>query len=134
VGKGARDNDRLTFGVASPQDLWMHASGFAGSHVVIRNPEALSRIPREVVECAAQLAAFHSKAREARGKVEVHVCRVADVGKPPGFPAGKVEIRRWEGVKVYPRNPFGEVEEDCHWSGGLRGRAAAASAASGYSR
>jgi predicted ribosome quality control (RQC) complex YloA/Tae2 family protein len=106
VGKGARDNDRLTFRVAEPNDLWLHASGYAGSHVVVRNPERLAQLPREVVECAAQLAAYHSKAREARGKVEVHLCRAADVRKPRGFPPGKVEIRRWESVKVYARNPF----------------------------
>lgn len=104
VGKGARENDRLTFRAAAPHDAWLHASGYAGSHVVIRNPQRVE-IPREVVECAAQLAAFHSKAREARGKIDVHFCRVADVRKPPGFPAGKVQMRRWESVKVYARNP-----------------------------
>lgn len=111
VGKGARDNDRLTFREAAPADAWLHAAGFAGSHVVVRNPERLGRLPREVLECAAQLAAYHSKAREARGKVEVHLCRAADVRKPPGLPPGKVEIRRWESIKVYPRNPFPEAVE-----------------------
>lgn len=111
VGKGASDNDRLTFGIASPRDLWMHAAGFAGSHVVIRNPEGLTSLPREVIECAAQLAAFHSKARDARGKVDVHLCRVSDVRKPPGFPAGKVQLRSWASVKVYPRNPFAEESQ-----------------------
>jgi predicted ribosome quality control (RQC) complex YloA/Tae2 family protein len=106
VGKGARENDRLTFREAAPNDLWLHASGYAGSHVVVRNPERLSQLPREVVECAAQLAAYHSKAREARGKIDVHLCRAADVRKPRGFPPGRVELRRWESVKVYPRNPF----------------------------
>jgi predicted ribosome quality control (RQC) complex YloA/Tae2 family protein len=103
VGKGARENDQLTFRVAEPHDLWLHASGYAGSHVIVRNPERLREIPRSVVERAAELAAYHSKAREARGKVEVHVCRAADVRKPRGFPPGKVEIRRWEGVKVYAK-------------------------------
>jgi predicted ribosome quality control (RQC) complex YloA/Tae2 family protein len=103
VGKGARENDELTFRVAEPADLWMHASGYAGSHVVVRNPDRLDTLPRAVVEYAAQLAAYHSKAREARGKVEVHVCRASDVRKPRGFPPGKVEIRRWDVVKVYPR-------------------------------
>ena len=106
VGKGARENDQLTFRVAEPNDLWLHASGYAGSHVVVRNPDRLDAVPREVVETAAQLAAYHSKAREARGKIDVHLCRAADVRKPRGFPPGKVEIRRWESVKVYPRNPF----------------------------
>lgn len=104
VGKGARENDELTFGVAEPRDLWLHAAGYAGSHVVIRNPEGLSELPRRVVERAAELAAWHSKARTARGKVEVHVCRVSDVRKPRGFPPGKVEIRRWDAIKVYPRD------------------------------
>ena len=36
-------------------------------------------------------------------KVEVHVCRVADVSKPRGFAAGQVLLRRWEAMKVYPR-------------------------------
>ena len=103
VGKGARDNDELTFRVAEPADLWMHAAGYAGSHVVVRNPDRLAELPRSVVEYGARLAAYHSKAKEARGKVEVHVCRASEVRKPRGFPPGKVEIRRWDTVKVYPR-------------------------------
>ncbi len=106
VGKGARENDRLTFREAAPHDLWLHASGYAGSHVVVRNPDRLAELPREVVEKAAELAAYHSKAREARGKVEVHLCRASDVRKPRGFPPGRVEIRRWASVRIYPRNPF----------------------------
>jgi predicted ribosome quality control (RQC) complex YloA/Tae2 family protein len=109
VGKGAKENDELTFRVAEPQDVWLHAAGYAGSHVIIRNPDRLRELPRHVVERAAELAAWHSKAREARGKVEVHVCRASDVRKPPGFPPGKVEIRRWESVRVYPRGPEGEA-------------------------
>lgn len=104
VGKGARENDELTVRVAEPNDVWLHAAGYAGSHVVIRNPERLPRLPPGVVERAAQLAAYHSKAREARGKVEVHVCRAADVRKPRGSPPGRVELRRWDRVRVYPRD------------------------------
>lgn len=106
VGKGARANDRLTTRVADPTDFWLHAAGYAGSHVVIRNPDRLKSIPADVIEIAAQLAAYHSKARDARGKVDVHFCRAADVRKPRGFPPGKVQLRRWESVKVYSRNPF----------------------------
>lgn len=108
VGKGARDNDRLTFREAAPNDLWLHASGYAGSHVVIRNPDRAD-VPRDVVEAAARLAAFHSKARGARGKVDVHVCRASDVRKPKGAPPGLVELTRWDSVKVYPIDPFPEA-------------------------
>lgn len=110
VGKAARDNDRLTFRIAAPNDLWLHASGYAGSHVLIRNPDRMAALPREVVEAAAQLAAYHSKAREARGKIVVHLCRASDVRKPRGFPTGKVQLQRWESLKVYPRDPFAGVE------------------------
>ena len=103
VGKGDADNDRLTFRVAEPHDLWLHVAGPPGSHVVVRNPERLPEIPRTVVQRAAELAAWHSKARGARGKVEVHVCRVSDVSKPPGFAPGEVRLRRWDAIKVYPR-------------------------------
>lgn len=105
VGKGDAENDRLTFGIAEPRDFWFHVSGPAGSHVVVRNPDglALDELPRAVVERAAELAAWHSKARGARGKVEVHVCRVADVRKPKGFAPGQVLLKRWDVVKVYPK-------------------------------
>jgi predicted ribosome quality control (RQC) complex YloA/Tae2 family protein len=103
VGKGDVENDRLTFEVAEPQDWWLHVVGFSGSHVVVRNPEELAALPRPVLERAAELAAWHSKGRGA-GKVEVHVCRVADVSKPRGFEPGKVQLRRWRSLRVYPRD------------------------------
>ena len=104
MGRGARENDALTFGEAEAGDFWLHvAGGASGSHVVVRNPAGLAELPRPVAQRAAELAAWYSKARNARGKVEVHLCRVGDVRKPRGFPAGKVEIRRWESLKVYPR-------------------------------
>lgn len=103
VGRGDVENDVLTFDVAEPDDLWMHVSGFSGSHVVVRNPERLSDLPPVVVQRAAELAAWHSKARGARGKVEVHVCRAGDVRKPHGFAPGKVLLRHWTAVRVYPR-------------------------------
>jgi predicted ribosome quality control (RQC) complex YloA/Tae2 family protein len=103
VGKGDAFNDHLTFTVAEPHDFWLHVAGPAGSHVVVRNPEDLAELPREVLTRAAELAAFYSKARGSRGKVEVHVCRVADVSKPRGFARGEVLLRQWKAVKVYPR-------------------------------
>jgi predicted ribosome quality control (RQC) complex YloA/Tae2 family protein len=109
VGRTARDNDELTFRVARPRDVWLHAAGHAGSHVVIRAPDDGSDVPRSVIERAAQWAAWHSKARNARGKVEVHHCRAADIRKPRGAPVGTVELRRYETVKVYPRTVDGDV-------------------------
>ena len=105
IGRGDAENDALTFGVAEPRDFWLHVAGPPGSHVVVRNPEDLEDLPRSVLERAAQLAGWHSKARGSRGKVEVHACRVADVSKPRGFAPGMVLLRRWESLKVYPKGP-----------------------------
>ena len=102
VGKGDAENDALTFGEGEPRDFWMHVAGCPGSHVLVKNPDDLRELPRSALEGAAALAAWHSKARGARGKVEVHVCRVADVSKPRGFARGEVRLRRWESVRVYP--------------------------------
>jgi predicted ribosome quality control (RQC) complex YloA/Tae2 family protein len=104
VGKGDAENDALTFGEGEPRDFWMHVAGCPGSHLIVKNPDDVRELPREVLESAAALAAWHSKARGARGKVEVHVCRVADVSKPRGFARGEVRLRRWDSVRVYPRD------------------------------
>jgi len=102
VGRGDEENDILTFEVAAPEDFWLHvAGGVAGSHVVVRNPAKLDVLPPHVRDRAAALAAWHSKAR-GRARVEVHLCRVADVRKRHGAPAGEVELRRWERVRVRP--------------------------------
>jgi hypothetical protein len=102
IGKGDEDNDRLTFKVAAPHDLWLHVANLPGSHVVVRNPERISDLPRPLIERAAELAAYFSKARDG-GKVEVHYCRAGDVSKPRGFPPGKVLLKQWKSLRVYPK-------------------------------
>ena len=72
VGRGARENHRLTFQVARPEDLWLHARDSAGAHVILRDPEG--RAGAEDVREAAEVAAFYSRAR-ANGQVDVHVTR-----------------------------------------------------------
>jgi len=102
IGKGDAENDQLTFKVAENLDFWLHVASLPGSHVVIRNPDKLSELPRTVVERAAELAAYHSKARDG-GKVEVHLARIADISKPRGFAPGKVILKKWTGIRVYPK-------------------------------
>jgi predicted ribosome quality control (RQC) complex YloA/Tae2 family protein len=102
IGKGDADNDNLTFKVADSLDFWLHVANIPGSHVVIRNPDRVSEPPRDVLERAAGLAAFYSKARDG-SKVEVHWCRVADVNKPRGFMPGKVILKSYKSLKVYPK-------------------------------
>ncbi len=111
IGRGARENDQLTFGVADATDSWLHvAGGTPGSHVVIKNPERVA-IPKSVIERAASYAAWYSKAR-AGGSVEVHYCRVSDIRKPRGAPAGLVHLQRYDRVRVRPRAPEEDTEDE----------------------
>ena len=94
VGRAARDNDNLTFRVAQPNDLWMHAGDYPGSHVVVRNPTR-KEIPQRTVIEAAQLAGRFSQASEDT-KVVIHYTerkflvetkrRRARPGAPLAFP------------------------------------------------
>ena len=108
VGRTAEDNDVLTFKLGRPADFWLHVAGESGSHVVVRNPEGLERLPRETLQLAASLAARYSKARRG-GRVSVHVATCADVSKPRGLPAGTVELARFRSVDAKPYEGAGET-------------------------
>jgi predicted ribosome quality control (RQC) complex YloA/Tae2 family protein len=111
IGRGAEENDELTFHVAAPSDRWLHvAGGTPGSHVVVRNPDR-ANIPKAVIERAASHAAWYSKAR-GRGAVEVHHCKVSDIRKPKGAPPGLVHLLRHERVRVRPEPPRPEEDAD----------------------
>jgi predicted ribosome quality control (RQC) complex YloA/Tae2 family protein len=110
VGKGSRDNDDLTFDVAEAHDVWLHVGGETpGSHVVVRNPQRRD-VPRDVIEGAAALAAWYSKARGSPF-VKVDWCLRADVVKPRGAPDGLVELKRCQTVKVKPALPPGAAPQ-----------------------
>ena len=101
VGKSASDNDVLSVKLAAPRDFWFHIAAGSGSHVVVRNPDGLERLPRETQRFAAALAAGYSKARKG-GQVAVHVTRCSEVRKPRGFPPGKVTLGRFKTVQAEP--------------------------------
>lgn len=101
VGRTASDNDVLTFKIGRPHDVWMHVAGESGSHVIVRNPDGLARLPRATMHMAAALAARYSKARDG-GRVAVHAATCADVSKPRGLPPGKVALRRHATLHATP--------------------------------
>jgi predicted ribosome quality control (RQC) complex YloA/Tae2 family protein len=109
VGRTAGDNDVLTFRLASPGDFWLHVASESGSHVIVRNPEGLERLPRETLRFAASLAARYSKARHA-GRTAVHVARRSDVRKPRGFAPGKVLLDRFTTVHARPQPSASETD------------------------
>ncbi|MBV8369371.1 MAG: DUF814 domain-containing protein [Candidatus Eremiobacteraeota bacterium] len=69
VGRSPRENVEVTFRIARPDDLWFHARGIPGSHVVLQ--PAPGAVPDdEDLDAAADLAATHSKAKHA-ARVEI---------------------------------------------------------------
>jgi predicted ribosome quality control (RQC) complex YloA/Tae2 family protein len=101
VGRGARANDQLTFRLARPHDLWLHAADYPGSHVVVRNPQRTEMPQRTVIE-AAQLAAHFSQAKQD-AKVAVHYTQRKFVAKPKGAAPGLVRIASFRTMLVEPR-------------------------------
>ena len=87
VGRSARDNDALTFQRARGDDLWLHARGVQGSHVVVPEPGAAP--DSDTLAEAALLAAWFSSAR-GEDFAEVSWTRRKYVRKPRGGAPGAV--------------------------------------------
>ena len=103
AGKTDADNDILSLKTAKPNDLWFHAHGLPGSHVILRHPEG-DKPDNATIKVAAAIAAWHSKARNA-GTVPVSCTEAKHVGKPRGARPGSVSIKREKTIKVRPALP-----------------------------
>lgn len=105
VGKNAQMNDEL-LRLARKDDVWMHARGSAGSHVVVRIRRRGEAIPKPVAEQAASLAAWYSK-QKGSSLVPVILTLRKHVRKPKGAPPGAVLVDREDVLLVKPSLPFG---------------------------
>jgi predicted ribosome quality control (RQC) complex YloA/Tae2 family protein len=101
VGKNATDNDELTFRHSYKEDLWLHAKDVAGSHVLIKHQSG-KKFPKDVIERAAQLAAYNSK-RKTETLCPVSYTPKKYVRKRKGDPAGMVVVEREDVVMVEPK-------------------------------
>jgi predicted ribosome quality control (RQC) complex YloA/Tae2 family protein len=106
VGRGAKENHALTFRVAAPEDLWLHARDVKGAHVILRDPDRRANV--EDVREAAEVAAFFSDGAANRGQ-DVHVARRKHL-RSGGAP-GRVHVTHGETVRVRPRDPAGRLRE-----------------------
>lgn len=101
VGRNSRQNEIVTFEKGSPQDLWLHARGAAGAHVIVKFDGR--QIPERVIEAAAALAAYYSAGR-GESRVVVDVTPRRYVRKIKGGAAGMVTYRNEETRTVAPRS------------------------------
>jgi len=105
VGRGARENHHLTFAVARPDDLWLHARDVPGAHVILRDDEG--RAGADDLREAAEVAAFFSAAKD-ESRVDVHVTRRKHLRPARGGP-GRVVIGHSDTLRVAPRDPEGRL-------------------------
>lgn len=106
VGRNSRQNDHVTFDLAGPDDLWLHARGWPGAHVVIRSGGRA--VSDATVQQAASLAAYYSKAQN-EGRVDVIVAERRRVRRAPGRPhPGMVTV---EGERVVRVRPASDISQ-----------------------
>ena len=97
VGKNNKQNDYLTFKLASRSQTWFHTKDIPGSHVVIHDNEP----DEESILEAAMLAAYFSKARDS-SSVPVDYTEIRHVKKPNGSKPGFVIYFEQKTVFVTP--------------------------------
>lgn len=88
IGRNNRQNDVLSFRVATDYDLWFHTQEIAGSHGLLRVPPG-SVADEPDLQFAADLTAYYSRARQSE-QVPVVYTEPKNVYKPKGAKPGMV--------------------------------------------
>jgi predicted ribosome quality control (RQC) complex YloA/Tae2 family protein len=101
IGRNSKSNDKMLQSFTYKEDLWLHAKDVSGSHVIIKH-QAGKKFPKDVIEKAAQLAAFHSK-RKSDSLCPVIVTPRKFVRKRKGDPAGAVVVDKEDVILVEPK-------------------------------
>lgn len=100
IGKSAQHNEFVTFEIGDKVDLWLHARGMPGSHVIVKT--AGRDVPEKTLLEAAALAAYYSKG-QASTRVEVTYAPQKFVRKVKGPHPGLVTYLNDKSVSVKPR-------------------------------
>lgn len=109
IGKDSKSNDILTTQFANPDDLWFHARGVSGSHVIIRRTNRKETIPKDIIQKVASIAAFYSKAKNSK-LVPVAYTEKKYVIKRKGMSPGTVQLQKEKVIMVEPKNPEQLIE------------------------
>ncbi len=104
AGRNNKENDILTHRIAAQNDVWFHAHGYPGSHVILRREGRKDEPSRQALEEAAAIAAFWSKGKSAK-KVPVVYTLAKFVNKPKGGAPGQAVMKREKTLMVEPRVP-----------------------------
>ena len=102
--------------MAAQNDIWFHAHGYPGSHVILRREGRKEEPSAQTLKEAAGLAAYWSKGRTAK-KVPVVYTLAKYVTKPKGSPPGLALLKREKTLMVEPALLPMEEEGDQEWEG-----------------
>jgi predicted ribosome quality control (RQC) complex YloA/Tae2 family protein len=103
IGKNAAGNDEL-LRASHKEDVWFHARGVSGSHVIIRMNRSAGFPSAEVLEKVASMAAWLSKARTTALAPVIYAKR-KHVRKPKGSAPGLALVDREKVLLVRPSIP-----------------------------
>lgn len=103
VGKSAVNNDEL-LRISHKEDIWMHARGVSGSHVIIPMSGSREFPGKNVIEDVAKIAAFFSKAKGS-SLVPVIFTKRKYIRKSKGMAPGAVFIDKEQVILVQPGVP-----------------------------
>ena len=104
AGKSGENNDLLSTRHTAKNDLWFHARGVGGSHVVLKIGTGKGEVSKQAIEQAAAIAAYYSKMKKSK-LVPVTMCEGKYVRKPNGVPAGTVTVEREKTIFAEPALP-----------------------------
>jgi len=98
-GLNDKSKDGLLRMFGNGNNMWLHARDFAGSHVIVLN--AGQDVPRNTLEEAALVAAYHSQGR-SEGELEVSYLPVKHLRRPKGAKPGQVLKTSEKVIRVRP--------------------------------
>ena len=101
VGRNNKQNDYLTFKLASKNDLWFHTENIHGSHVILKLDNN-KQITDEIICKVASIAAYYSKGRNS-SKVNVQYTEVKNIKKPKNAKPGFVVFNHYKTILVEPK-------------------------------
>ena len=102
VGRSAGQNEQVTFKIGAADDIWLHARGMPGAHVIVKSGGR--PVPESTLREAAELAAYYSQAR-GESAVEIDYARRSQVRRIPNSSAGQVSYHADGSIRAAPRPP-----------------------------
>lgn len=93
IGRNSSENDKITFEIAKPKDLWFHIKDVPGSHVVVK----CDNITEDIIYFASKLAVENSK-NKTYGTVDY--CQRKNVKKIHGAGKGQVTYKEYKSIEI----------------------------------